>query len=180
MARARPADLVLSMSAASPIVGLIFLIFGGWLLLWRLIHMCLLGEFWNNMPSWLSWTATSVITGFTILATAALTAAETCPDGCKLEHDDNRAGWLVTGLLVMIPVSLGIWFCGGACCGYNKDEDPDDFTWGDEYHKPSDHRIKYSGYDIAAISMGLVVLLVTNSIGECPKSCGEAVVIPLR
>jgi hypothetical protein len=158
------------------ITGLVFAILGGMLFAGRLYHRYGLGEFWNNMPVLLSWGITVAVAGFTIIVAAFAIDVMKCDDGCSRTGIDDVGSLIAVGGITVIIGGV-MWKC--CCCSQGKPEELEDrYDWGDEDEgiEAFDERPSKSGIDILFITMGLAILVTSARMGDCPASCGVAVV----
>lgn len=156
-----------SMASALFVIGLVFVIVGSWLLLWRLLHICYLGEFWNNTPQPLSWGATIVFAGVAVIFAGFVTSFQECEFGCARTGAQPGAMWVAGGIVV----GVGLAFIWCPCCRGSPDDKPA-FSWD----AGVDHRGYMSGVDFVAIAIGLAIFSAMDSMGDCPQSCAQAVV----
>jgi len=155
------------MANALFIISIIFLILGGILLVWRMLHICFLGEFWNNTPQPLTWGITIVFTGAAVVFAGFVLSFESCPYGCPFTGTQPGSLWVSGGIVV--GVGLAFMYCR---CGSATRDKPIYYDWATK----QDTRGYMSGLDFVAIGMGLAILSSLASSGNCPSSCAEAVV----
>lgn len=156
------------MPTASFVFGLIFVVLGGWLLVWRLLHKYYLGEFWNNTPLPLSWGVTIVLAGAAVAIVGFATAFRDCDHGCGRVGGNTGGSTMVAGGIVAL-VGLAFLFC--PCCS----RDPRTIHY--DWETKEDNRGYLSGLDFVALGIGLAILASEDAMGVCPQSCAEAVVV---
>lgn len=149
-------------------VGIVFLLFGTWLLVWRFIHYTFLGEFWNNMPIYLTWSFTMIAVGVSAFLALFFYVGDECPDKCKRSGEDSIGGIVTAAAFLTVAGTISIFWC--------KTKKVLRYDWGDDDTKPYDQRPAYSGIDIAGFLMGVAILVTAARIGTCPASCGVAVI----
>lgn len=156
------------MASASLVIGLIFVGVGGWLLLWRFLHICYVGEFWNNTPLTISWGVTVICAGLAVSFVGIVWTFETCEFGCERQGSQPME-FFWTGLIVA-GVGAALSFC--PCCS----RDPNTPVYYD-WEAKEDNRGYLSGVDFVALGIGLGILTVAGNMGECPQSCAQAVLV---
>ena len=105
------------MSLAGVVIGLIFIIPGGIMLICRLCHRLALGEPWNNMPVVFTWAFAIGCAGVAVILTGLITKFTLkCEGGCQLEGGSTTDGTIVSGAIV-----AGIALCCGCCNRYRNE-----------------------------------------------------------
>lgn len=154
------------MTPASLIVGMLFIIPGGLFLLIRLYYVWVKGDIWNNMPTVISWGLTVFFTGLAVSSVGILTSD--CPDGCTRVDGTTGGATVVSGGIVA-AIGVIMAFYDTCCCRKTKSE-----------MEVSKIRNYWSGLDFVFLGIGLSVLVAQQSLGDCPRSCAQAVVIYAR
>jgi hypothetical protein len=150
---------------------------GGFLLLWRIVHIFRLKEFWNNIPNMFHWGYAIMFTGVVVVLTAIISTFTTCPDDCsKVKRSNDPATLGIVGAIVFFS-GLAVRYC--LCKDPVLEDGEPLYSWGDPAHDDHgyDKRPKQAGVDIALILSGLAIILVDNAVGVCPASCAQAVVV---
>lgn len=155
------------MTTASLIVALLFIIPGAAFLLIRLYYVWVKGDTWNNMPTLISWGLTIFFAGLAVAAVGVLTSD--CPDNCMRVKGNTGEGTMISGAIVA-TFGMILAFYDKCCnCGGKQKQEPE---------APSSSY--WSGLDFVFLAVGLAILVTQQSLGECPQSCAEAVVIYTR
>ena len=157
------------MASAWLVIGLVFVGIGAWLLLWRFLHICYVGEFWNNMPLVLSWGETIIILGMTVSFVGVVWTFETCEFDCE-RQGSKPMEFVWTGLIIGVAGVI-VWL--NPCCKRDKKKTPIFYDW----ETNEDNRGAKSGVDFVALAIGLGILTVAGNIGKCPQSCAQAVLV---
>lgn len=152
------------MTAASLVLGLIFVCLGGALLVIRLYYVWVKGDIWNNMPTIISWAFTVLFAGIAVFSVGLF--AGRCPDNCEREYGATPEGTMITGGIVF---GMGVILMCCTCCTNQQDKlNRDD--------KPEPYKYS-SGLDFLFLGIGLAVLATQESIGVCPPACGQPAVL---
>ncbi len=151
------------------VLGLIFVILGTWLLLTRLLHQCWIGEFWNNTPLALTWGVTVLCAGAAVALVGFVTAFEKCEGDCERSNGNTGGSSMVAGAIVAV-IGLCFMFCP-CCC----QRDPKTIYY--DWETKQDNRGVMSGVDFVALGIGLAILATEQAMGQCPRSCAQAVVV---
>lgn len=150
------------MPSALLVIGLVFVCVGGWLLVWRLLHMCYVGEFWNNTPLALSWGVTIMFAGAAVAVVGLATVVDKCDSGCERTGGNTGGSSMVAGGIVALT-GLAILFC--PCCK----RDPKEIYY--DWETGQDNRGYMSGLDFVALGIGLAILITVDKMGTCPRTC---------
>ena len=159
------------------IVGVTLLLLGAILLVWRFYHMWFLGEFWNNMPTLITWGFTSLMVGAALYLVLVIFISEECPDKCNKTGIDYVGG-IVLGASICMAIGA-VSMCRKRChCDADESENPPRWNWGDDKKgiAPMDERPSASGIDVLFFTMGIAIIVSNLRLGTCPVSCGVAVV----
>ena len=156
------------MPTAILVLGLMFVILGGVLLLIRLYYVWGKGDVWNNMPTHISWGFTVVAAGAAVFLVGISTGR--CPEGCERVDGNSPWGTALSGIIVA-GIGLSIMYCT-CCCKKQADRDE-----GTRVVAPPEKDAYWSGLDFVSLGIGLALLATQESIGICPQSCATPVVL---
>lgn len=149
------------MTAASLVLGLIFVCLGGALLVIRLYYVWVKGDIWNNMPTTISWALTMLFVGIAVVSVGLF--AGRCPDNCDREHGPTPESTMVTGAAIAAVGGIVLIFTWCSDTLY-RDDKPEPYKYS-------------SGLDFLFLGIGLAVLATQESIGVCPPACGQPAVL---